>query len=161
MKQFREYIFAITFTAGGFFLLFMLAPWLFTTTSLAPIDVDTEEWIPGNYITGACIVFLCSLIMQILWLVKSKYYKDGLDQIKDTEIYWYLGLMISFISVLIALFITVFSQEGSQRAFLPLIVIFSLAVAAIYWLPTASSTPGALKYIAPYSIDIRKFLRRL
>ena len=155
-----EIIRAVGFTFGGLILLFLVAPWLYQYTILAPVDVDVLEWIPGSYTTGAVIVFSCSLVSQVLWLAKAVNYKGDDRGAKDNEKYWYLGLAISLISIPVALFFTTFGQEGSSIALPSLFVIFAGAVAAIYWLATASSTPGALKFIVPYALDIRRIFER-
>lgn len=158
--QLGEVIRAISVTISVLFLLFLIAPWLYQKTVLTPIDVDTEEWVRGSYQIGAVIVFSVSLIAQFLWLVKAIKYKGDDREAMDNEKYWYLGLAISVFSIPIALFFTTFRQEGSWEALPSLIFILALAVAAIYWLATAISTPGALKFIVPYSLDIRRFLER-
>ena len=155
-----EAIRAVSCTIGGLFLLFMVTPWLYQYTVLAPVDVDVFEWIPGIYITGATIVSSCSLITQVLWIANAVYYKGDDREAKYHEKYWYLGLAISVMSIPVALFFVSFGTEGSLMALPSLIVIFAGAVAAIYWLATATSTPGPLKFIVPYSLDIRSLFER-
>ncbi|MDJ0899308.1 MAG: caspase family protein [Xenococcus sp. MO_188.B8] len=155
-----EVIRAVSCTIGGLFWLFFVAPWLYTYTVLSPLDVDIMQWIPGSYTTGATIVFSCSLITQVLWIANAVYYKGDDREAKYHEKYWYLGLAISVMSIPMALFFTTFGQEGSLIALHSLVVIFAIAVAAIYWLATAASTPGVLKFIVPYSLDIRRIFER-
>ncbi|MGK7894643.1 MAG: hypothetical protein AB4372_13715 [Xenococcus sp. (in: cyanobacteria)] len=155
-----EVIRAISFTISGLFLLFLVTPWLYQYTALSPLDIDSEIWIRGSYTTGAVIVFSCSLITQVFWLAKAVNYKGDDREARAHEKYWYLGLAISVISIPVALFFTTFGKEGSLEALPSLVLIFFIAVAAIYWLATAASTPGALKFIVPFSLDIRRIFER-
>lgn len=158
--QLEEVIRCISITISVLFFLFLIAPWLYQKTVLAPIDVDTEEWVKGSYQIGALIVSSVSLIAQILWLTKAIKYDGDDREAMNNKKYWYLGLFISVLSIPIAIVFTTFREEGSWEVLPSLIAIFALAVAAIYWLATAISTPGALKFIVPYSLDIRRFLDR-
>lgn len=154
-----EVIRATCITLFGAFLLFLMLPWLYQYTFLTPLDVEVEEWISEKYLIGATIVFVVTVISQLIWFAIAVRYRGDEKDVEAKLVYWWGLLILSLVSIAISIYICCMSSGGSGEVFPSLILFFLVAVAVIYWLTTATSTPGALMFIVPKSLDIRNIFK--
>lgn len=120
------------------------------------ISADVETWIGNNYIIGAVIVFAFSLLATLLWtFFAGKAQAKGAVDVSRWQVMWWLLGLIPIAGIAIALIF--FNQ--SDDALLSLAGFFILdGLILLYWLPTATSSPGMFKHIPPGSFMLRRLI---
>lgn len=135
--------------------VYLLQPWLFQSGSIALFDVEVEEWLPENYMPGASIVFGAALIAIALWYLSAR--RSKIKAFKDASpmrLVWALFLLIPVIGIAIAL--SFFNTSGDALLWLTSLYVFDVLL--LYWFGSALSSPGLLKFVPPFSFQIRSLL---
>ena len=118
-------------------------------------EAALEAWSSGEYMAAALFVFGVSILSTILWCVlatKSKAHRP--DEIKQWSLWWWVLGLVPIISIGVA--IGLLNQIEEVR--LSLAIFFVLDILLLFWLTTATSTPGLLMYTPPLARQIRNFL---
>lgn len=135
------------------FMMFVLQPLPYIRGLISLSDVpEPESWVSDYYMKGALIVFCASAIAALIWLLfaaTSKGHK-GRDVNKSQPIWWIIGLI-----PLIGIGFAIGPYKGSNDALISLSFFYVIDVLILYWLTTATSTPGSLMYIPPFSYIMR------
>lgn len=151
-----EIIRIIVFSVLGLALMFWGQPWLYQNRIIPITDVPRiEAWVSNEYLPGATLVFVVSFIATVLWYVMAA--KAKVNTASDSfrwQVVWWIVLLLPILSIFGAIGFFNRSQDAlvSLTSFLILDAIFLL-----YWLPTATSSPGSLMYTPPGAF----FMRRL
>ena len=135
--------------------VFLLQPWLFQSGSIAIFDVEVEEWLPDAYMPGASIVFGAALIAIALWYLSAR--RSKIKAFKDASpmrLVWALFLLIPIIGIAIALYF--FNGSGDALLWLTSLYVFDILL--LYWFGSAISSPGLLKFVPPFSFQIRSLM---
>lgn len=141
----------------GYVLMFYVQPLIYEN-GIIQLGLATailkQVWFL-DYYQGAWLVFAFSVIATIAWYVlaaKAKI-KGGNDTSKWSVVWW-LFLLLPVLSTLIA--IVLFKDKSS---FISLSGLYILdGVFLLYWLPTATSSPGLLRNIPPGSQLLRSLI---
>ncbi|ELS00617.1 hypothetical protein Xen7305DRAFT_00003180 [Xenococcus sp. PCC 7305] len=158
-----EIIRIIIFTVLGLILMFWLQPLIYTERYIRISDysingspVGVETWVANNYMVGAGIVFGFSLFATLCW-----YFSTGRAKVKDASdvarwniVWWLLGLL-PIIGIVIALIF--FTNSDDALLSLTGLFIFN-GLFLLYWLPTATSSPGSFKYTPPGAMLVRRLI---
>ncbi len=137
----------------GTMLMFVVQPLLFSGQWLRLSDVKIQTWLNSHYTPMASIVLASSLLAVVVWIgwsIKSPP-KDTAASVQRAGSWWF----ISAIPIFGATLAIVLSRQGilapksSGDAILPLIILFSIDIIIIYWLTTATSTPGIARRLPP------------
>lgn len=151
-----EIIRIIVLSVVGLLVMFWVQPLIYQNRIIR-IDVPRiETWVSNYYMIAALIVCGVSLFSTIAWFVMTLLAEDhkGSDISKWSVIWWIVGILpVLSICVAIGFF------NGSNDALLSLTFFFVLDILWLYWLPTATSTPGLFKYIPPFAFQIRGLMR--
>lgn len=146
----------VFFGVVGIFIMFVLQPLLYTRRFIDLSDVnDIQNWVSDFYMKGALIVFFTSAIATLIWLLfaaTSKGHKAD-DVNKSQPIWWVIG----FIPI-VGIGLAIGPYKGSNDALVSLTFFYIIDVFILYWLATATSTPGSLMYIPPLSDKMRDFI---
>ncbi|MCY7334931.1 MAG: hypothetical protein LH613_01750 [Chamaesiphon sp.] len=137
----------------GMMLMFVVQPLLFSGQWLRLTDVKVQTWINNHYLPMAAIVLACSLLAVVVWIawnIKSphKTPEAGAQRVGS---WWFISI-IPMIGIVIAIFLSrqsILAPKSSGDAILPLIMLFAIDIIVIYWLTTASSTPGGARRLPP------------
>jgi hypothetical protein len=105
-----------------------------------------------DYYQGAWLVFAFSVIATIAWYTLSAKAKImGGNDVAKWSVVWWLFLLLPVLSTLIAILLF-----NNKNAFVSLSGFYILdGVFLLYWLPTATSSPGLLRNIPPGSQLLR------
>jgi hypothetical protein len=142
-------------TLAGAIIVFLLQPWLYQSGILAITDVDVETWIAEKYMVGAAIVFGTALVATTLWYLSALRAKvTAFNETSSMRIIWAVLLLIPIVGICVALFF----YNGSNEALLSLTAFYVVDVLVLYWLATAISSPGLLKFIPPGSFTVRHLM---
>jgi hypothetical protein len=142
-------------TLAGAIVVFLLQPWLYQSGILAITDVDVETWIAEKYMVGAAIVFGTALVATTLWYLSALRAKvTAFNETSSMRIIWAVLLLIPILGICVALFF----YNGSNEALLSLTAFYVVDVLVLYWLATAISSPGLLKFIPPGSFTVRHLM---
>ncbi|MEB3150987.1 MAG: hypothetical protein VKL60_18455 [Sphaerospermopsis sp.] len=147
-----EIIRIIIFTVIGAALMF-LGQRLIYENQIIPIQkVPLDAWLAADYITSALIMFGVCLFSTIFWCVLAAIsrFNDGAATGRWMLMWWLLGLL-----PMAGIGFTVFYINRSDEAQLSLMGFFVLDTLLLYWLPTATSSPEAVKYIPPGAFLLR------
>ncbi|PSB04277.1 hypothetical protein [Merismopedia glauca] len=149
-----EIIRVIVFYLIGAILVFVGQPLLYRNGIIAVNDVpEVETWVSDYYTPAAAIVFGICLLATIIWLVITAISKADLaEDIEKSRLWWWLIGLLPVISICAAIALY---KEGSGEAQLSLAVLFVLDFLWLYWLTTASSTPGLFMFIPPLARQLR------
>jgi hypothetical protein len=163
----EEAIRSILVTVIGAAFMFLIQPWLYQNTFMTPNDVTADVWVQTHYIHAATLTFSAAVVCQVIWyLLAIRFNTRGDDRkIQEQRVPWLILLLITLAIAGIAIYI--FNVMGgtiqgtSADALLSLIGFFFVDVLLVYWLATAISTPGLLKFIPLGSVFIRRYLLKL
>lgn len=146
-----ELIRIISITIVGIILMLLAQPWLYRS-GLIVLDIrDVESWLVTQYTSSTYWVLGASVIATLIWYIAASGAKPLTA--KDTSswrLLWWLMLLLPIASIGVAL-----SLQSESSARLWLVAMYVVDVAVLYWLPTASSSPGHTKYLPPGSRNIR------
>jgi hypothetical protein len=155
MRRTGEITRIIIFGVLGFILVFLVQPWLYQSRILRVRD--SLRIFQNSYLSSAVIVFVASVAATLLWYVLASTAKTrSPSDFARWRVVWALLLLVPILSICLALYIN-FGWVRDASALLPLTGLFILDVAILFWLPTATSSPGHLMY-APMGSSL---LRRL
>lgn len=153
----------IVISVIGAILMFGIQPLLFRQGLIWEPNVQDprgalELWVNGDYTIAAFCVFGVSVICTIIWyFMASKSQAHRPDEISKWRLWWWLIGLIPLISIMVA--IGLLNTQAAAR--LSLTLFFVVDVLILFWLTTASSTPGLLMYTPPLSPQLRNFLSKL
>jgi hypothetical protein len=152
-----EIIRVIVFYLIGAGLVFWGQPFLYINGVIGLTDVqEPESWANEYYLPAAAIVFGGCLLATIIWLVITAISKaDRSDEIEKSRLWWWLIGLIPVISICAGIWIY---KDGSNEAQISLAAFFVLDFLWLYWLTTATSTPGLFMFIPPLSRQIRSLI---
>lgn len=129
-------------------------PWLFRSNAISLDVPDVEQWIATEYTSSTYWVLGAAIAATVIWYVAAS--TANPLTAKDTSswrLLWWIVLLLPIASVGIALWLQ--TEEGAR---LWLAFMYIIDIAIMYWLPTASSSPGLTKYLPPGSRNIRNLL---
>ncbi|MDJ0716934.1 MAG: hypothetical protein QNJ54_22410 [Prochloraceae cyanobacterium] len=155
-----EIIRVIVLSLVGAILMFVVQPFLYKQGLIWEPDVQNpeaalESWASDEYMAAATFVFGASVFSTILWCVltaKSTAHRP--DEIKHWILWWWVLGLVPILSIGVA--IGLLNQIEEVR--LSLALFFVLDILLLFWLTTATSTPGLLMYTPPLAHQMRHFL---
>lgn len=146
----------------GTMLMFVIQPLLFSGQWLRLTDVKVQSWLNNHYMPMAAIVLACTLLSVVIWIgwnVQSPCDSGDRHKSKQRQTAWWFISLIPIIGSTLAIVSSrqnILAPKGSSDAILPLVVLFSIDIIAIYWLTTATSTPGGSSRLPPGSQSLFK-----
>jgi hypothetical protein len=149
-----EIIRLFVFPIIGLVLMFVLQPFLYQSQIIQLRDVDPDKWLPNGYYPQASLVFGCAIFAALAWCVWNTMSPPGAMSVRRSRsiAWWILGL----VPILGAVGATIWSRKavlgtsfGSDAATLSLVALFSLDILFLYWLTTATTTPGNARDLPP------------
>jgi cytochrome bd-type quinol oxidase subunit 2 len=137
----------------GTLLMFVAQPLLFSGQWLRLTDVKVQTWINNHYLPMAAIVLASSLLAMLIWIVWNlrSPHKDALEGSQRVGSWWFISI-IPIIGTAIAIVLSrqnILAAKSSNDAVVPVILLFAIDIIFIYWLTTASSTPGNARRLPP------------
>lgn len=154
MKPWEIIRIIIFYIIGG--ALMFLGQRLIYENQIIPIQkVPVNEWLASDYTISALIIFIVCLVITMIWcvLAATSRFNDSTATERWMLMWWLLGIL-----PLASIGITVFMINRSDEAQISLMGFFIVDTLFLYWLPTATSSPTAVKYIPPGSFLIRNQL---
>jgi hypothetical protein len=149
-----EIIRLFVFPILGLVLMFVLQPFLYQSQIIRLRDVTPEKWLPNGYYPQASLVFGCAIFAALAWCIWNTMSPPGAMSVrKGRSISWWI---LSLVPIFAAVGATIWSRVavlgkgyGSDEATLSLVMLFSLDILFLYWLTTATSTPGNARDLPP------------
>ena len=154
----RLFLFPLT----GAVAMFVLQPILYQSQLLRLTDVKPQVWVDAHYFPCATIVFACAIFTALAWCALNTFSPPrNIKECKKRAAWWWGMAIIPVLSIAIAIFLSRqgirvsfigitlkeaanIALKGSSDATISLICLFSIDVLWLYWLTTATSTPGVL-----------------
>ena len=100
------------------------------------------------------IVFVVSVLSTIIWYLMTANAKAHRSkEVDQWVVVWWIFLLFPVLSICGAIGFF----QGSNDALVFLTIFFVLDILLLFWLPTATTTPGSLKFVPPGSIYLRRF----
>lgn len=157
-----EIIRVIVLSLVGAILMFGVQPFVYKQGLIWEPNVQNpraalDSWATGAYIGAAAFVFGVSVACTILWCVmttKSKAHRP--DEIRQWSLWWWILGLVPLLSIGVA--IGVFNPIAELR--LSLVIFFVLDIMLLFWLTTATSTPGLLIETPPLARKLRDLISR-
>jgi hypothetical protein len=149
-----EIIRLFVFPILGALLMFVLQPTLYQSQIVRLTDVKVDRWLPNGYYPQASLVFGCTIFAALAWCVWNTMSPPGNNaDRKGRSVAWW---MLSLIPILGVIGATIWSRKavlgdafGSDVATLSLVALFSFDILFLYWLTTATTTPGNARDLPP------------
>jgi hypothetical protein len=149
-----EIIRLFVFPIMGMLLMFVVQPTLYQSQIIRLTDVTVEKWLPNGYYPQASLVFGCTIFAALAWVVWNTMSPPGAMSVrKGRSIAWWI---LSLVPILAVVGATIWSRKavlgdkfGSDVATLSLVALFSLDIFFLYWLTTATTTPGNARDLPP------------
>jgi hypothetical protein len=148
-----EVIRLFVFPILGAVLMFVLQPVLFALQIFRLDDVKVNTWVNAHYIPATGIVFACCLLAVLLWVgLNIKFPQASMAaQGKRKAVWWFL-LLIPIVGAIFAILLSaasIIAPKGTTGAVLYYVLLYAIDIAVVYWLTTASSTPGTGRSLPP------------
>ena len=138
----------------GLIVMFLVQPFFYRSRILRISDIDVGTWINNYYNPGGMIVFVVSVLSTIIWYLMTANAKAHRSkEVDQWVVVWWIFLLFPVLSICGAIGFF----QGSNDALVFLTIFFVLDILLLFWLPTATSTPGGLKFVPPGSIQLRRF----
>jgi hypothetical protein len=148
-----EVIRLFLFPLLGAVLMFVLQPILYSTQIVRLTDVKPQLWIDNHYFPCAIIVFACGIFTALAWCILAiKSPPNGIAASKQRATLWWLLGTIPIVSIGLAIILSrmgIIAPKGSEEATISLVCLFFVDVLWLYWLTTATTTPGLASAIPP------------
>lgn len=152
-----EIIRVIVLSLVGAILMFAIQPWIYKqgliwTPNQSDPQTALNNWASRDYLGAALFVFGVSVTCTILWSVltaKSNAHRP--NEIRQWSLWWWLLGLVPLLSIGVA--IGFLNQIAELR--LSLALFFVLDIMILYWLTTATSTPGLLIETPPLARQLR------
>jgi hypothetical protein len=155
-----EIIRLILFPILGAIGMFVLQPILYQSQIIRLTDVKPQIWVNNHYFPAAIIVFAVAIFTALGWCaINTLSPPPGMAECKKRAAWWWMFLGIPLSSIGVAIFLSrqgILAPKGSNDATISLICLFFVDVVWLYWLTTATSTPGLAKFTPPLSGLFRK-----
>ena len=120
--------------------VYLVQPWLFQSGSIALFDVEVEDWIAEEYISGASIVFGAALIAIAFWYLSARRSKiKAFQDASPMRLVWGLFLLIPIIGIILSLYF--FNSSGDALLWLTSLYVFDILL--LYWFGSAISSQGS------------------
>ncbi|MEM9275356.1 MAG: hypothetical protein AAGA80_20680 [Cyanobacteria bacterium P01_F01_bin.143] len=153
-----ETIRIIIFTLLGLVLMFWLQPLIYQNRLIRIADYQggVTTWIRDDYYLSAGIVFGLSFLAMLSWCfgtARAKV-KNAADVASWNVVWWLLGLL-PIIGIAIALIF--FNKSDDALLSLTGFLVFD-GLFLLYWLPTATSSPGSFKFTPPGAMFVRRLI---
>lgn len=149
-----EIIRIIIFSLIGLIVMFLVQPFPYRSKILRISDIDVGTWINNYYNPGGIVVFVVSVLSTIIWYLMTANAKaHQAKEVAQWVVVWWIFLLFPVLSICVAIYF--FNGSNDARVFLT--IFFVLDILLLFWLPTATSTPGGLKFVPPGSIQLRRF----
>jgi hypothetical protein len=152
-----EVIRTIAFCLIGALLVFWVQPLIYRSRALPFLQISNlEAWLSNLYVPAATLVFVVSLLSTLAWDVLAV--KSTAHRAKEVDgwrlAWWGLGLF-PVLAIGGAFYIL---RLGDIPSRLLTTFFFVLDFLWIYWWTTATSTPGQLKFIPPFALELRSLM---
>lgn len=149
----KEIIRIVAITGVGAAVIFFVQPWLYRQGVIFLSDVTPEEWVVDAYVPASILVFGVSLTATCLWYgfaARAQPQRSG-DTLIWRNLWWmlFLGPVLSVSGALVIC-------RESRDALVSLTLMYVLDILLLYWIATASSSPGHTKYLPPGAFTIRQ-----
>jgi hypothetical protein len=152
-----EIIRLFVFTLVGSLLMFVLQPLIYSAGVVRLLDIQKQElWLSDNYMSGATIVFVTSLLATFIWYVWNTYSPPADPKVSAARsVGWWILLILPILGVVSALLwavqpaSTIGRLNGTDLPVLAAMFVFDVVL--VYWAATASSTPGLARRLPPGS----------
>lgn len=133
--------------------MFYLQPLVYRN-GIINLPVDKDIWLL-DYYRGAWVVFGFSVISTIAWYVLAAKAKTrGGNDVSKWSVVWWLFLLLPVLSTFIA--VLLFEEKYALISLSGFYLVDGVFL--LYWLPTATSSPGLLRNIPPGSQLIRSLI---
>lgn len=137
----------------GAVVMFVLQPILYQSQILRLTDVKPQLWVNTHYFPSALIVFGLTIFTALAWCALNTLSPpSGIKEAKKRGAWWWLMGIIPIASIAIAILLSrlgILAPKGSNDATISTICLFFMDVLWLYWLTTATSTPGILAKSIP------------
>lgn len=149
-----EIIRIIVIVVIGAIVVFLVQPWLYQSGNIFLTDVDTAQWIENSYVPASIIVFIVTSATTFLWYGLSlKASPKRSSEMSAWRTLWWVFLLGPILSAMFGLYLC---QKDSSDALVPVALMYVLDVLLLYWVTTASSSPGHTKHLPPGSFLLRQ-----
>ncbi len=154
-----EIIRIIVFTITGLILMIWLQPLIYQNRMIPIRDYPEnsfEVWLLDNYMIGAWIVFGVSVLATLIWsFMTARARVRGTLDVSQWQLVWWLLGLLPVMGICIALYF--FNESADALLSLAGLFIFN-GLIWLYWLPTATSSPGLFKHIPPGAFLLRRLI---
>jgi FtsH-binding integral membrane protein len=153
-----EIIRLFVFPILGALLMFVLQPMLYQSQMIRLADLQrgnsVDRWLANGYYPQTSLVFGCAIFAALAWCVWNTMSPPGNNAArKGRSVAWWILSLIPILSVVVA---AIWSRKavlgdafGSDVATFSLVALFSIDILFLYWLTTATTTPGNARDLPP------------
>jgi hypothetical protein len=147
-----EIIRIIIFSIIGAAVMFLGQRLIYENQIIPTQKTPVGTWLGTDYTTASLIMFGVCIAATVIWCILAAIsrFNDGGSTGRWMLMWWLLGLL-----PMITIVFTVFFINRSDEARMSLMGFFVLDTLLLYWLPTATSSPEAVKYIPPGAFLLR------
>jgi hypothetical protein len=159
-----ELIRIFVFVVLGAVFLFFLQPLLYQQgiSGFYIADQDVDEWLTYTYHPAARFVFIVALMSTLAWfgLTANNKAADAKGIANWKVVWWVLFAADILITLTVIYFFNIRDNAlaPSSDALVSLTGCFIFNVLWLFWLPTVTSSPGAVKYKPPGAGLIRRLI---
>lgn len=160
MKKIGEFIRIIVFGICGAILMFWLQPivydreWLIVKNDDSVLQgTSLQQWLADDYTISALIVYVACMGATVIWYILGTIFANPVSS-KDKQIWRVIWMLLALLPLISIIYAALFYNR-SETAQISLVGFYIMNALLLFWLPTATSSPEAIKYIPPVGFLLR------
>jgi hypothetical protein len=155
----KEFLCLLVIMIMGVVIAVGLQPWLLQQLPFSMTNKELDEWMDSVFSPVNYGILILGILTSLFWYIRA--YKVQFMKAKpaiNNRIFWWILLCLYWLIGAIAYLLMAYSNEwlGEGEGAVASLICLCVDVVFLYWLPTAMATPKSLRYVPPFSVELRK-----
>lgn len=155
----REVICLVGITTLGIVIAGWLQPFLLQQVPFSMTNKVRDEWMDSVFSPVNTGILILGIIFSLLWYIiaLNVQFMNAKSVDKSGFWWWFLFYLYGLIGAIACLLVAYLNNWlGEVEGAVASLICLCVDVVFLYWLPTAMATPKSLRYVPPFSAELRK-----
>jgi hypothetical protein len=155
----KELLWLLAIMALGIVIAGWLQPFLLQQFPFTMKTKEVTEWMDSVFSPVNNGILLLGILTSLFWYIRA--YNVQFMKAKPVignRIFWFILLVLYWLIGAIACLLVAYLNNwlGEVEGAVASLICLCVDVVVLYWLPTALATPKSLRYVPPFSAELRK-----
>lgn len=155
----REVICLVGITTLGIVIAGWLQPFLLQQVPFSMTNKVRDEWMDSVFSPVNNGILLLGILTSLFWYIRAYnlQFMAAKPVIGNGFWWWFLFYLYGVIGAIACLLVAYLNNWlGEVEGAVASLIYLCVDVVVLYWLPTALATPKSLRYVPPFSAELRK-----